>query len=64
MPGSGKPSFSTAEFDKMKQGVFVLNTARGGVIDEDASCWQPLIVAKVIGAGLDVFENEPTPKPC
>ena len=50
-----------AEFQLMKDGVGIVNCARGGVIDEVA-----LIAAldskKVLFAGLDVFENEPTPE--
>jgi D-3-phosphoglycerate dehydrogenase len=51
----GKP-----EFDAMKDGVGIVNASRGGVIDEVA-----LVAAldsnKVAFAGLDVFEEEPTP---
>lgn len=46
------------EFAGMKDGVRVLNVARGGVIDEDALL-QALDSGKVAGAALDVFENEP-----
>lgn len=48
------------EFEIMKNGVAIINCSRGGVIDESE-----LILAldsgKVAFAGLDVFENEPTP---
>jgi lactate dehydrogenase-like 2-hydroxyacid dehydrogenase len=49
-----------AEFAAMKDGVFLVNTARGGVIDEDAFI-QALESGKVARAGLDVFVNEPSP---
>ena len=61
MPADGKALISTSEFTKMKDGVRIVNAARGGVIDEDA-----LIVAldsgKVNSVALDVFVNEPTPR--
>ena len=62
LPGQGKPIISAAEIEQMRDGVILLNTARGGVIDEEALL-QALESGKVRGAGLDVFENEPTPRP-
>lgn len=50
----------SAEFEKMKDGVAVINCSRGGVIDEKALI-NALDSGKVLFAGLDVFENEPTP---
>jgi len=46
------------EFEKMKQGVFIINTARGAVI-EPMAIVDALKSGKVAGAGLDVFEKEP-----
>ncbi|REJ60871.1 MAG: 3-phosphoglycerate dehydrogenase [Bacteroidetes bacterium] len=48
------------ELSKMKDGVVLLNAARGGVINEEALL-DALESGKVAGAGLDVFVNEPTP---
>jgi len=49
---------STREFDKMKKGVLLVNTSRGGVVDEEA-LYQALVQGKVKGAALDVFAQEP-----
>lgn len=46
------------EFEKMKDGVRIVNCARGGVIDED-SLAEALASGKVAGAALDVFATEP-----
>lgn len=48
----------SAEFERMKDGVFLLNAARGGLIDEPALC-QALDTGKVAGAWLDTFAEEP-----
>jgi D-3-phosphoglycerate dehydrogenase len=52
------PVLSTEEFNKMKKGMYLINTARGGVVDENAllTALDSGIVAK---AALDVYENEP-----
>jgi len=50
-----------AEFLLMKDGVGIVNCARGGVIDEVALI-EALDSEKVLFAGLDVFENEPNPE--
>ena len=49
------------EFMQMKDTVGIVNCARGGVIDEVALI-ESLDSEKVLFAGLDVFENEPTPE--
>ncbi len=51
----------TPQFEKMKDGIFVVNTARGGVLNE-VSLLQFIESGKIAGAALDVFENEPSPE--
>src|SRR5690625_3229119 len=45
-------------FAKMKDGVRIINCARGGIIDENA-LYDAIVEGKVAGAALDVFEEEP-----
>lgn len=61
VPFSEKPVLGKEEFESMKNGVGVVNCSRGGTIDEDALI-QALNSGKVAFAGLDVFDNEPTPR--
>ncbi len=57
----GSAVISSKEFAAMKEGVRIVNAARGGVIDEDALL-AALDSGKVASVALDVFENEPNPR--
>jgi glyoxylate reductase len=53
---------SDREFALMKPTAFIINTARGAIIDE-AALVRALKKKRIAGAGLDVFENEPNVPP-
>lgn len=61
VPKLNQPAIGSEEFAIMKDGVIIVNAARGGVIDEDALITN-INSGKVAHAALDVFENEPTPR--
>lgn len=60
MQAGGKAVITDTEISKMKDGVILVNAARGGVIDEEALI-KGLDSGKIRAAALDVFENEPKP---
>ena len=52
--------FTKQEFDLMKKSSFIINCARGGILNEE-DLYEALTSKKIAGAGLDVFDVEPTP---
>lgn len=59
MPADKKPVITANELALMKPTAFIVNTARGGLICEEALC-DALDAGKLAGAALDVFAEEPT----
>jgi D-3-phosphoglycerate dehydrogenase len=49
---------SKKEFEMMKEGVRIINCARGGIVDEEA-LYEAMKAGRVAGAALDVYEHEP-----
>ena len=58
MPADGKAVIGKDELATMKSTAYILNLARGGVIDEDALC-DALDNGVIAGAALDVYAKEP-----
>jgi len=52
--------FNAENLGKMKKGAYLINCARGGIVDEEALC-DSLAAGHLAGAALDVFEQEPLP---
>ncbi|MCS4303985.1 3-phosphoglycerate dehydrogenase [Chryseobacterium pennae] len=60
-PRTNEYIIDTPQFEKMKDGVYIVNTARGGVMNE-VTLIDFIDSGKVAGAALDVFESEPNPE--
>ena len=58
---NGESVIGKRELELMKDNAIIINTSRGGVINEDDLIWA-LDNGKITGAALDVYENEPNPK--
>lgn len=60
IPANGDKSylFDQPEFEKMKKNAFLINTARGGLVNENALV-EALDNKKIAGAGIDVYCQEP-----
>jgi len=50
------------ELDKMKSNAYLINTARGGIVDEDA-LYRALKDGRIAGAAIDCFAQEPVTQP-
>ena len=62
MPKLEQPLIGKKEFDLMKAGVVIINTARGGIVNEN-DLFIALSNGRVGAAGLDVFDEEPPSDP-
>jgi len=60
IPASDKYIIDSNEFSQMKNGVGILNLARGGILNEE-ELLKNIESGKVSFAGIDTFENEPKP---
>lgn len=58
IPRGERPAIGAAEIAQMKPGVILVNTARGGVVDE-AALVEALQSGQIGAAGIDVFDQEP-----
>lgn len=61
VPDLKKAIIGPTEFKKMRKGTILVNASRGGLIDEDALI-EALNDGTLMGAGLDVFLDEPQPR--
>lgn len=60
VPKQPRAILDAKSIDKMKDGAAIINTSRGGIVDEEALL-AAIDSGKIRYAALDVFENEPTP---
>ena len=63
LTNENKGMFNAELFAKCKKGAYFINTARGGLVDEQA-LFDALESGQLSGAALDVIENEPMKKDC